>query len=411
MKYYDVIIFIEHIVRELESAVLIANELKNRGLSVVIKSTFYDYYDVLRNYNCNILIVPWCYNKKDYLLFANINCSKIINLHHEQIGTLNDTDLIPKDKAKDTYHVSWGESFTRQLIDAGINEEKIFQIGSIRNDFYNEKFKKMSKSKDELASLYNLDKDKKWILFAGNFPKFYFLNNDEKNNDEISEIGVKTYYEIIDWLDLISREYVNTYQIIYRPHPTESKDNKIDNIIKENSNFKFIREENIKDWVLNSDVVLSWRSTSAIDSMIASKKTILLRPIHLDEKFEMPILKDIPQVINYEEFKYLIDHEINYSKQLMEEISDRYDNNDGSAYVRLCDKIINLMDKKEELNLDKKEKFTGKDIIYIKSKDIIKQNITIFNKINLFMRFENFSHEVITNEKIKNIEILINEII
>lgn len=411
MKYYDVIIFIEHIARELESAVLIANELKNRGVSVVIKSTFYDYYDVLRNYSCNILIVPWCYNRKDYLLFANINCKKIINLHHEQIGTLNDTDLIPKDKAKDTYHVSWGQSFTNQLIDTGIDEEKIFQIGSIRNDFYNKKFKKMSKSKDELATLYNLDKKKKWILFAGNFPKFYFINYEEKINDEISQIGVKTYNEIIDWLDSISKKYIDNYQIIYRPHPTESKVDKIDRIIKANNNFKFIREENIKDWVLNSDMVLSWRSTSAIDSMIANKKTILLRPIYLEEKFEMPILKDIPQATRYKEFENFIDSEIVYSKQLMNEISYRYDNNDGNAYVRLCDKVLELVNKKEKINLNKKEKFRLKDIVYIKSKDKIKQNITTFNKVNLFMKFENFSYEVITDEKIKNIEILINEII
>jgi surface carbohydrate biosynthesis protein len=417
MKHYDVIIFIEHIVRELEAAVLMSKELTKKGLSSTIKSTFFDYYDVLQNFECDILIVPWCYNDKDYRFFSNIKCKHILNLHHEQISNVKENKLLPKNRAKNVYHLSWGQVFTDELIKCGVRDDLVFQCGSVRNDFYDEKFKKFSLSKNQLAQKYALNEDKKWILIAGNYPKIYFL--DQANNlkkYKISETAVKSYKKTMEWIDKLCSEINTEYEVIYRPHPTESESEETIQLKNKYKNFSFIRDENIRDWIMNSSIVYAWRSTSAIDALIAGKKAFLIRPEFITDDYELPILKDMVKIDNYEMLLETVksttyDNQVR-SEKLMKEIKKRYDQNKGGSYVKIADEIYNLFTSRtNETSVNNFHQYKFHDLGYLKLKVFVKHRLDFFVKFSKLKGFENFKHEKITKDHIDRIEKKLEELL
>ena len=116
----DVLILLESKERELEGACLLKEELKSRGYSVLVKSVYPNKESLPFKYNAKIVITPWAYNNNDMKLFTcfykNGN-TKILNLHHEQYsGNNSENACLPKQQAKEIFHISWGEEFTKELL-------------------------------------------------------------------------------------------------------------------------------------------------------------------------------------------------------------------------------------------------------------------------------------------------------
>lgn len=411
MEKYNVIIFIEHLARELDAALLLKLSLEKRGFSVLIKSIFYDYYYVCRNCECDVLVVPYCYNNKDFLLFSHVKSKAILNLHHEQIDTINSNKLLPVDKAKNTYHISWGSIFTKELVLCGVQKEAIFQTGSVRSDFLNDYFKGLVMSKKDLGEKYNLSADKKWVLIAGNFSKIYFVDeNKEKPRYEISKEAIKTYRIIMGWLKEILKSLPEDYEVIYRPHPTESFSREISTLEKENRNFHFIRNENISDWVSNSDSVFVYRSTSAIDGLLSNKPTFLLRPFVLDSKYELPILEKMVKINNLSSFNDAIIGKKNYLNcTLLDELFSRYDINDGKSYIKIIDAISIIIGKENDFNY--LSHYSLKDDFRLRIKEFAKRHLVVINKMGLLKKYENFQYDKIdqtlVNKRLSLIESVI----
>ena len=168
----DVLILLESKERELEGACLLKEELKSRGYIVLVKSVYPHKESLPFKYNAKIVITPWAYNNNDMKLFTcfykNGN-TKILNLHHEQYsGNNSENACLPKQQAKEIFHISWGEEFTKELLKTGCERKKICQSGNIRLDFFRKEFRSMSKNKNELAKEFGIDSNKKWVLFLAN---------------------------------------------------------------------------------------------------------------------------------------------------------------------------------------------------------------------------------------------------
>lgn len=315
----DVLIVFEHASRELESAVLLEKKLIEQGFIVKIVQAGWNENIAHLIYRPKIIIVPWCYDDTDYNVFSRYKGSlknnnyKIINLHCEQLTNADaETLMLPKNSAKDIYHIVWGDYFKNQLLNIGINENLIFKTGSTRLDFFRDEFKYISQSKDSLSAKYNLNKQKKWILLVGNFSYASFCNQNleiiqKKGYKDIfvmSKLSDDTYFEILKWFEKAcgNKLIKDNVEFIYRPHPSETKTNEICELEKKYNNFHILSDLAIRDWILNSDLVFSWCSTSAVEVNAAGIPIFNWRPYEIPSMLKFTLLENIDQIMTCEDF-------------------------------------------------------------------------------------------------------------
>lgn len=330
-KNIDVLILIEHKARELESAVLLKYFFEIKGYNVIIESIKFHKESVILKYNPKIAILPWAYSNKEMNLFKNFNWSHkksstlFFNMHHEQLSNEGSQDfIIPQDEAKKTLHLSWGDDYTNKLLDAQCNSESIIQVGNPRLDFYKGNLKNISLNRDDLASEFNLNKNKKWVLFIANA---FHLWTPEQINENISkgvdvkeqiESSVKNRKEFLGYV----RKYLDKNDdivFIYRPHPSfvylENEELEIKEMLNKYKNFKCISEKSIRDWIVNVDITLSFHSTAVIECAAAGIPFYLMRAHKLSHSKDYTFFKDYQYVIKkYEEFEAVLtsNKNINY---------------------------------------------------------------------------------------------------
>ncbi|MCR4697458.1 MAG: hypothetical protein K5654_09130 [Lachnospiraceae bacterium] len=319
----DILIIFEYASRELESALLLEYYLKKEGYSVkVVQASWSENISHLI-YQPKIIVIPWCYDDEEYNLFCRYKGSlkkhkfKMLNLHCEQITNKNAVELVlPKGNAKNMYHIAWGKYFEELLVSVGISRKQIEVAGSSRLDFFKEPYRKISKSKEELANQYSLDNNKKWVLLIGNFSQASFSHNDlnvvkekgYKDIDAMSQLAEKTYYELIKWFERASyKDNISSeLEFIYRPHPSELITEQMKNLEK-NGNFHVIRNYAIRDWIVNSDIAFSWCSTSTVEVASAGIPIYNLRPYKIPEMLNLDALEKVKQIETYDEFEKVLE--------------------------------------------------------------------------------------------------------
>lgn len=294
----DVLILIEHKARELETAVLLKYFLEKNGLKVIIDSIKFHKESIVLKYKPEIAIVPWAYSNKEVDLFRNFNRfgnnTIIVNMHHEQISNDgSDAFIVPREDAKKTMHVSWGNNYTQKLLDVNCKSDSIIQCGNPRLDFYKHSLRKLSKSKEELSKMYNLDNSKKWILFIAN--SFHLLSENQININLAKGVDIEEQISVsIDNRNAFLK-YANEYLeenddsiFIYRPHPSyahlDKETPEITELCKINKNFRCISENSIRDWIINSDICMSFHSTSVIECAVANTPFYLFRITELSSE-------------------------------------------------------------------------------------------------------------------------------
>ena len=167
-----VVIFYVSLQRELQNAYLLKHELIKRGHDVYVLNPIYlDVNDIQLCFTPDIILVPYLYLPNHFHLFKRrfkYKIPRIINLQYEQI--LNDTELkencqIPKNKNKNAIHICWNKNWQNKLMENGINEENTILTGSLNIDMCRERFLDVYSDKEYLSKKYNLDINKKWIIF------------------------------------------------------------------------------------------------------------------------------------------------------------------------------------------------------------------------------------------------------
>ena len=207
--------------------------------------------------------------------------------------------------------------------------------------------------REQLFDKYGLDSSRKTLLFVSSFvliglPKSEPGNDyqQEETREYIYDVTEKSQKIILEWWEQLCREYPDI-QVIYRPHPAESKNPAIQCIADRLDNFYVIADESIKKWISTCDALYNWQSTSMIEMYASGKPTFLLRPVHISTDYDLPY---------YVEGNYT---EINQYKDLVESlqksegnvafpIPDRdllpiYSITDEPAYKRIGDYLIQTL--------------------------------------------------------------------
>lgn len=401
MKEIDVLIFVEHLNRELESAKLLKERILENNMTVEIKSTFHDMYDCMVNYKPKVIFVPWCYDNKDYHYFTRFELCKehqpvIINLHHEQIiNEQNKGFTLPSDKAKDVFHLSWGNDFTKKLKEIGCECNTIFQFGNPRFDFYKPELIKQSINKSQLSKEFKLNSDKKWILFIENF---FLKDADEEYMERLQQKGVErkeleinkekasiVYNTSLKWIEKFLVENKNI-EFIYRLHPASliKGYDEIIQIEKKFINFHVINKYPIRNWLINCDIVNQWNSTSVVEAVILKKAINVISPENCDLS-SIPFMKDLNLTKNYEEFlEFNTNEDYLNCEMILEQAKEFYDLDEELTADRLAllaedilqryEKINSLMFKDFEFhsNYEEREKLA---IVQNTLKDLFERNI------------------------------------
>lgn len=355
----NIILFYQHVGRELYSIKKLEKILTERGHSVFVYSIDFEFDTAIRKakkIRIDIIVSPWMYhdtNYQDFVPFIRTNGNiKIINLHSEQIySPFSKVVLLPaKGAASDyVYHFCWGESFKNDLLSIGIPKELIYVTGSMRND---EAFG-TSLSKEELSKRYDLNPKKKWILFAENRN---FIKNTNILNGEFLKKGVseKELIERYDYtkaqliatiedINSLPDEFFDCYELIYRAHPGFQGDMGVTNL-----RVNEISDLSIYEWINASEVCVVWNSTSAFESDMMHVPVIVCSKDAIPEKYETIGLN------NYKHISYLMDLiNIDLNKILQEQEAKKnyvyyYGEIDGNATINVANAIETISLNQDE---------------------------------------------------------------
>lgn len=363
------VIFYDSPQRELQNAYLIKMELNKRGHDVYI----YDLCYLLNtqeqlSFTPDVILVPQLYNSeiiniykskfpKDIPMIVNLQCEQVLSNLWEQKGYHN-----PKGMAKNAIHLCWGEACRCRLISNGVKKENAVLVGSTSIDLDRERFESIYDSKIEFGKKYNLDYDKKWILFISSFSvasnyesniKFFIETFGKDLATQLININKISREEILKWIE----EYIieNDCEFIYRMHPAEQESPILLELDKKYERFNLIYSDSVRSWIKVCDKVNTWFSTSIIDAYFMNKNCSILRPIELPTDFDSVIMNDADYITSYSDFcnynnSLNLEYKFPISKELI--LKHYYVDENKYAYEKICDLLEDIVKRNIVMKYD-----------------------------------------------------------
>lgn len=355
----NIIIFYQHISRELKACKMLKEKLENTySANVKIFSIDFEYFAALK-YNkkvaADIILMPWVHNDDNYFYlvpFVEANENLIaINLHHEQVGTpVSETLIIPRGHfAKDcVYHFVWGDFFAERLVKNDVSPDIIRVCGNMRLDIAAKK----EKDRSDLAKEFNLDVNKRWCLFCENRDSVlsynesvesFFISNgysdsDAKGQFKMLSISLNNAY---DDIDNIESSFFEQNEFIYRSHPGTILNKKFDSHIKVSSKYS------IYQWLHNVDIYLTSSSTSMFEADALSIPSFIWDNTEISPQFVPKWVEDYTKI---EKLTDLTDEMIKLAveKSKKEKTYERYIGKcDNHNIERISEEIANIFKNKE----------------------------------------------------------------
>jgi len=364
MFKYDFIILYELRKREMENAVLLAMMLEKKGYKVAIE---YRRSARMLFQKADVVLAPFLYNNDDVMEFTLHFfhcCKKIINMQYEQLFLKLDEDQLndlPRGFGKKALHISWGNSATERYKSAGINPSNIFEIGNIAIDLNTTKYRSVFLSKNDISKKFKLSPEKKWLLFISSFScagltkvELEKWKKQTASTEYFAEISDKTQPLILDYFEKLAKTHPEV-EIIYRPHPHEVSCDRMIKLEKKYANFKVILDFSIRQWILISDYISTWFSTSLVDVFFAQKPCAIIRPISIMEEYDYPIYRNQTIISDYSDLENFLTKTDKYYNINPATIKKYYSNSfEANTFEKLRDICIQVKhEKKYEYNFSK----------------------------------------------------------
>ena len=372
----DFVILYEVEPRELESILLLGNELRYRGYSVKYYSLkdferykYLDYHKKLKKVrdNVKVLLVPSCYHDKEILEFYYLpfgKVEKIVNLRWEQYFRNSIMDnpssggyLFPVEGAKNAYHISWGNESSKSMIAMGVPKELLINSGPIHMDLLRKEFRTYYMDKSQLFERLGLDSSKKAVLFISSYANVHdrssyfsylerFFNGKYKIDYDAIEMEKESYNITLKWIDDFLDNNPDVI-FIWRPHPSEAKTDKLSKLEKKHKNFVVISDYSVKQWILTCETIVTWVSTSIIEAYFANKPCFILRPVRYPYEKDMCVYKNANFITTKQQFMEIlnIDCVNNLDNAYIHKCYDV--DTLTPSYVRLADALENIYNKKD----------------------------------------------------------------
>lgn len=359
----DFLILYEHRARELENVCLIKCELEIRGYSVDILN-IQDYNRLSYLFKgARVILTPALYDNTDFYYHVNTivgKINKVVNLHWEQVLSDYWEELKfhnPREKATYASHICWGEASHTRLTTIGV--KNAVKTGPIHFDFLRPEFKEYYLSKSELLNIHGIDAQKKIVLYISSFTlasmdESSIANSSKRLGTDMSDFHksmLESKKETLKWIEQLLESKL-CLEFIYRPHPNELSDESLKALERKYSNFRVISDHSVKQWILTSDKIFTWISTSIAESFFAGKYCGILRPIPFNPKLEPVIYKGAEHINTLSQFIKAVDMQEERSVSIDSKlIKEHYDyDNCMPSYIRVCNFLENVY-KTDEFNI------------------------------------------------------------
>lgn len=352
----------ETIPREYLSLLLLGRELHKRGIKCEIEQLKASSSPAKRT-PPGIKLLPFCYNDsnmRNSIAKTVWSGEGAINMCWEQFcADWKKEAFYPQGKMVEhnMVCVAWGEKYAESLRDAKVPENQIKQVGNIKFDLSFQK--DLLIDRDFMGERYGLDVNKPWMLIAwginvsnqkGYNPNLqYATKYNLPYPEQFFQAKVDTRAAHLKLLKYLPDVFSN-YEIIFRTHPSGVDGKELQNIFTNKfKNTHFICDFDIVNWIVQSDIVFSWSSTSMIEAIAAGVPTLSYEPVSYFDRFGYDVGKIVPRAFTEEETieklkkPAILKTEANWS-----ELEKWYGKIDGKSHVRLadvCEEMLNNIDK------------------------------------------------------------------
>jgi surface carbohydrate biosynthesis protein len=214
-------------------------------------------------------------------------------------------------------HHVWGEESADLLKEQGVPGAHVFVNGNPTYTLYQEPYRRLYERRDELARLYHLDPAKPWIFFPENY-NWAFYNDVQLQSfiatgqtaDEVHtmrDFCMSSFDEVMRWCEAAARR--DNVEIVIRPRPgtplADFRNAAQRALTRLPGHLHIIKDESVREWIINSDVVVTSYSTSLIEAAVAGKPAYILEPYPIPEFISMDWHNLTPHIKHGADFEAL----------------------------------------------------------------------------------------------------------
>lgn len=290
----DVIIYYEHVSREWDACVNLAEKLSEAKLTSVILPVHYWKHLGPVLYKPKVVVLPFLYtNENDFhLKFQNIwgRSVSCVNLHSEQLHDETTKKFqMPQDEyAREVIHVSWSEKFGKALIESGVDSHKVFITGSLRIDLLlHDKVKPRQRCQ---------------VLILTSFSKTFVSEDYLERLVARPEVDEAKYRDKVRLTRQVRDRFFQDFyelainnpsiEFVFRPHPyveisAYSKEFcGINGVVKLPANVRIERTGSVGTAISSASLVCGWYTSTLIDAAIKGKPVCLYEPVSFPAGFK-----------------------------------------------------------------------------------------------------------------------------
>jgi hypothetical protein len=345
----DVLIFIEHIDRELETAKKIGQSLDGVGISFKIANLYLESKICEALYNPAVVIVPFYYYDQDGIskfIAAKFKNCIIISLDWEQILYPINT-IIKRPRGENAINeiirISWSNQRTLELVKNKVPKSIIWETGHPLFNKY--RMPAPETKKQKILFIENYTWTKKSLRALKKIAVTYKLSL----NDLVNDVNVIRRCRVNTGLMLIRLAIENPDIVLtFRPRPN-SLDSEWKIFFKAitgeiPNNFVIDQDNNLTNTIIANDICLTNLSTGIMEAAFYKKEIALLRsgdyPASLVYEWE----KCVSIKYNYEALNRFIKSNSDSYKQLESHIHDQY-LKEMNFYEILTEKLNAIIDR------------------------------------------------------------------
>ncbi|MPM74253.1 hypothetical protein SDC9_121238 [bioreactor metagenome] len=211
-------------------------------------------------------------------------------------------------QAKKAFHLCWGDNSKERLTLAGVAERNLIITGAIQLDYGRPAFEAYFLDRGSIASEFELDCSKEWLLLISSFAYVNYGSDAIKELENqfgcslVEQVKLHTASQsvVLDWTERLMKAV--DYEIIYRPHPSEKVDDRLKKMQVHYPRFHVIPNYSVKQWAKVSDKTNLWISTSNAELSAMGIDYAIVRPVPIPAELEVESMREESFITDYDAF-------------------------------------------------------------------------------------------------------------